>query len=87
MSSEKLWTGILRCASCGTELNRMRHIRECDIFAVDVDSALATGQCPNGCYSGLNDLNIFNTTLEWEEESDDWIQEHTKKEILKPPAN
>ena len=67
-----MWTAILRCGSCGAELNRAEHVPEDKKNKVGITSAFAAGDCPNGCrptFLSCSDLNI-NTNLEWIEEAD-----------------
>ena len=62
-----LWTAVLTCADCGSELNRAEHVPDSAKSKVAMASAFAAGSCPKGCRSTLSDLNL-NTKLEWQDE-------------------
>lgn len=62
---DKLWTAVLTCADCGSELNRAEHVPEHARSRVAISSALVAGWCPKGCRSTFSDCNI-NTNLRWE---------------------
>lgn len=66
-TTPQLWTAILKCHDCGSELNRAVHVPENEKGRVSITSSFAAGQCPKGCRSTFSDLNI-NTDLEWIEE-------------------
>ena len=63
-----LWTAILKCRDCGTELNRAEHVPEEKKAQVDISAALMAGKCPKGCRATFSDCNI-NTTIDWKEEA------------------
>ena len=62
-----LWTATLRCADCGAVLNTAKDVPDEAKARVNISSAFAAGNCPNGCRASFSDLNI-NTTLEWQEQ-------------------
>ena len=54
---------ILKCADCGTELNRTVPLANDEVYKAKINSAFAGRQCPNGCRFTFKDLNI-NTRIE-----------------------
>lgn len=63
-----LWTAVLTCADCGTELNRARHVPDKYRGQVVLSSPLVAGPCPKGCRATCSDINM-NTDLRWEPEA------------------
>ncbi len=64
----KLWTAIMRCRECKTELNRAEHVPEHQKSRVAISAPLL-GLCPTESHNTFSDCNL-NFDLEWLEEEE-----------------
>ena len=62
-----LWTGIVRCKTCGTEINRAEHVPDEDKSRVGISAPIAAGLCPTKSHNTFSDCNL-NYDIEWVEE-------------------
>ena len=62
----KLWTAIMRCRECRTEINRAEHVPEHQKSRVAI-SAPIVGLCPTKSHNTASDYTL-NFDLEWLEE-------------------
>lgn len=61
---ETLFTCVVRCSACKTELNRAEHVPEHEKLRVILSAPIVVGRCPRGCDPTFSDCNL-NTDLDW----------------------
>ena len=62
-----LWTAIVRCKTCGTEINRAEHVPENKKTQIATTAPIAAGLCPTKEHNSFSDCT-WNIDVEWVEE-------------------